>query len=121
MRGEPGILLGEGPRIQAQERRDPVDLAGADAHEAAHPAAVAAAEAFERRFHGNAHRRPFRPGRRSRAAGYPMRALRNCASSVSRTRSCAIVSRSRTVTVPSCCVWESTVIPNGVPASSCLR
>ena len=37
------------------------------------------------------------------------------------TRSCRMVSRSRTVTVWSCSVWKSTVTQNGVPISSCRR
>ena len=43
-------------------------------------------------------------------------------SSSSLMRTCFVVSRSRRVTVPSpSAVWKSTVIPNGVPISSCLR
>ena len=37
------------------------------------------------------------------------------------TRHCSSESRSRIVTVPSCSVWPSTVMQNGVPASSWRR
>jgi hypothetical protein len=71
--------------------------------------------------HGQARHDQLAAGARAARAHAPSRAAMSAGRSAAGTRSCVMLSRSRTVTVPSFTESPSTVTHHGVPTSSCRR